>query len=71
MPHPDRGQRGCSDGTLHLDGMILSTEGDRRTARIVRGAADAERIGRELGKDCLPTPAAAAFSPDPDQARRM
>ena len=42
------------DGTLHLDGMILSTEGDRaHRAHLSGGAADAERIGHELGERLL------------------
>ena len=43
-----------SDGTLHLDGMILSTEGDAaHRAQLSGGAADAARIGRELGDRLL------------------
>ena len=42
------------DGTLHLDGMILSTEGDAaHRANLSGGAADAERLGRELGDRLL------------------
>lgn len=43
-----------SDGTLHLDGMILSTEGDAaHRAQLSGAAAEAARIGRELGDRLL------------------
>ena len=43
-----------SDGTLHLDGMILSTDGEvAHRAQLSGRAADAGRLGRELAERLL------------------